>query len=160
MNTRTRKMIGHGAIVSFFGLFAGIGLIAALVGGLELLPGMMIEMELPADSRAWARAHSGGIMNGLLVFAGAFVIHAMSLPESTAARLYWMFVGTGYANTIFYWASLFAPSRSLTFSDNRLGESNLAGLIGLVPALIFAFITMIAMVIIARAAFAATAEEA
>jgi hypothetical protein len=92
-------------------------------------------------------------MNGLLVIAGALVIHAMDLPQKTASRLFWMLVGTGYANTAFYWGALFAPSRAVSFGDNRLGETNLAGMLGFAPALVFAFITMIAMVILIRHGF-------
>jgi hypothetical protein len=64
--------------------------------------GAILEFEIFGDPRAWARTHAGGPMNGLLVFAGAFIIRAMSLAEPTAGRLYWMLVGTGYANTLFY----------------------------------------------------------
>jgi hypothetical protein len=42
----------------------------------------------------------------------------------------------------------------VTFGDNRLGHSNLAGVLGFAPALVFAFITMIAMVILIRHGFA------
>jgi hypothetical protein len=97
-------------------------------------------------------------MNGLLVLVGAILIFAMQIPARLAGQLYWMLVGTGYANTLFYWGALFAPSRALTFGDNRFGESNLAGVIGLLPAFIFAFITTIAMVMLARHAFRGTPE--
>ena len=105
----------------------------SLIGGFEVFPGTIIEFEFPGDPRAWARTHAGGIINGLLVIAGALVIHAMGLPQKTASRLYWMLVGTGYANTVFYWGALFAPSRAVSFGDNRLGETNLAGILGFGP---------------------------
>ncbi len=153
MGIRERKMLGHGAVVMIFGLAAGFGLVMSLIGGFEVFPGFIVEFELPSDSRAWARAHSGGIMNGLLVIVGGLVIYALRVPKRAAGHLRWMLVGTGYANTLFYWGALFAPSRALTFGDNRLGETNLAGVIGLLPAFIFAFIVLIAMVIIAKHAF-------
>ncbi len=153
MDQRQRRMVGHGAIVTIFGLLAGFGLVMSLIGGFEILPGVLLEFEVPGDPRAWARTHAGGLMNGLLVFAGALLLWALELPDRTAKHLYWMLVGTGYANTIFYWGGMFAPSRALTFGDNRLGESNIAGVIGLAPALIFAFITTIAMIMIAMHAF-------
>lgn len=159
MDQRQRKMVGHGAIMMVFGLLAGFGLVMSLIGGFEIFPGYIVEFELPADSRAWARAHTGGLMNGLLVFVGAILIFAMQIPARLARQLYWMLVGTGYANTLFYWGALFAPSRALTFGDNRLGESNLAGIIGLLPALIFAFITIIAMVMLARHAFRGASSQ-
>lgn len=153
MKSQQRRMIAHGAIVILIALASGFGLVMSLIGGFEIFPGIILSFEIPGDARAWARAHAGGILNGLLVMAGAFATHAMALPQATASRLYWMLVGTGYANTVFYWGALFAPSRALTFGDNRLGETNLAGILGFGPALVFAIVTMIAMVILIRHGF-------
>jgi hypothetical protein len=153
MKTQQRRMVAHGAIVILIALAAGFGLVISLIGGFEVFPGTIIEFGFPGDPGAWARTHAGGIMNGLLVITGALVIHAMDLPQKTASRLYWMLVGTGYANTAFYWGALFAPSHAVSFGSNRLGETNLAGMLGFAPALVFAFITMIAMVILIRHGF-------
>ncbi|WP_029890986.1 styrene-oxide isomerase StyC [Polycyclovorans algicola] len=153
MQTQQKKMIGHGAIVIFIGLAAGFGLVMSLIGGFELFPGYILEFEVIGDTRAWARAHAGGIMNGLFVISVALLTHAMSLSSKAATQLYWMLVGTGYANTLFYWGALFAPSRALTFGDNRLGETNIAGILGFGPALVFAVVAMIAMAIVVREAF-------
>lgn len=155
MNQRSRRMIGHGAIVMVFGLLAGFGLVMSLIGGFEVYPGRILSFEMPGDGSAWARTHVGGLMNGLMVMVGALVIHAMQIQERSARSLYWMLVGAGYANTIFYWAGMLAPSRALTFGANRLGESNLAGVLGLLPALLFAFVTLAAMLIFVRHAFQA-----
>lgn len=160
MDSRTRKMVGHGAIVTALGLLAGFGLLMSLIGGFEVLPGTIVAFELPADPRAWARTHAGGIMNGLLIVAGALVIHAMAVPAAVARHLSWMLVGTGYANTLFYWGGMLSPSRALTIGDNRLGESNLAGVLGLLPAFVFAFVTLAAMAILAREAFREPAPDA
>jgi len=154
MKNQQRRMIAHGAIVTLIALAAGFGLVISLIGGFEVFPGTIIAFDFPGDPSKWARTHAGGILNGILVMTGALVIHAMDLPEKTASRLAWMLVGTGYANTLFYWGALFAPSRAVTFGDNRLGHSNLAGVLGFAPALVFAFITMIAMVILIRHGFA------
>jgi hypothetical protein len=153
MKTQQRRMVAHGAIVILIALFAGFGLVISLIGGFEVFPGTIIEFGFPGDPGAWARTHAGGIMNGLLVITGALVIHAMDLPEKTASRLFWMLVGTGYANTAFYWGALFAPSHAVSFGSNRLGQTNLAGILGFAPALVFAFITMIAMVTLIRHGF-------
>jgi hypothetical protein len=153
MKTQQRRMVAHGAIVILIALAAGFGLVISLIGGFEVFPGTIIEFGFPGDPGAWARTHAGGIMNGLLVISGALVTHAMDLPQKTASRLYWMLVGTGYANTAFYWGALFAPSHAVTFGSNRLGDTNLAGILGFAPALVFAFITMIAMVMLIRQGF-------
>ena len=153
MNERERRMIGHGAIVMLLGLVSGIGLTASLIGGWEVFPGFIVDFAIPGDTRTWARAHSGGIMNGLLVIASALVIHSMQIADRPARQLSWMLVGTGYANTVFYWGALFSSNRAITFGDNRLGAANVASVIGFLPAFVFAFVTMIAMIVLARTAF-------
>jgi tetrahydromethanopterin S-methyltransferase subunit F len=153
MKTQQRRMVAHGAIIILIALASGFGLVMSLIGGFEIFPGTILPFQIPGDPGAWARTHVGGILNGLLVIAGALVAHAMALPQLIASRLYWMLVGTGYANTIFYWGALFAPNRALTFGDNRLGETNLAGIIGFGPALVFAIVTMVAMVMLIRHGF-------
>ena len=153
MKTQQRKMVAHGAVIILIALASGFGLVMSLIGGFEVFPGTILSFDIPGDPSAWARTHVGGILNGLLVMVGALLIHTMGLPERLASRLYWMLVGTGYANTVFYWGALFAPSRALTFGDNRLGETNIAGIIGFGPALVFAVITMIAMLMLIRHGF-------
>lgn len=153
MDYRTRKMVGHGAIIIFIALVAGFGLLTSLIGGFELFPGFILGFEVPGDTAAWARTHAGGLLNGILVTLFALFIHVARLPARQAGQLFWMLVGTGYANTAFYWGGLFSPSRALTFGDNRLGESNIAGILGFLPALVFAAVLMVAMVIVIRWAF-------
>ena len=158
MDRRQKKMVGHGAIIMLFGLIAGFGLLMDLIGGFEIIPGVILEFDLPADSSAWARTHVGGLMNGLLVMVFALLMYAMHLPENMSRHFYWMLVGTGYANTIFYWGGMFSPSRALTLGDNRLGESNLAGVIGLLPAFIFAFVLMVAVIMLALHVFRGSSD--
>lgn len=153
MNERQRRMVGHGAILMVFGLIAGFGLVMSLVGGFEIFPGTMLEFSLPSDSGGWARTHAGGILNGIMLFTVALVLWGMRLPEQSEGRIFWMVVGAGYANTLFYWGGMLADNRALTFGDNRFGETSLMGVIGLLPALVFAFVTIIAMLIIAKHAF-------
>lgn len=154
MNDLQRRMVGHGAVIMLIGLLAGFALLMSLIGGFELYPGRLLAFELPGDGRAWARAHTGGLMNGMMVMIVALLLWAMELPERTARQLYWMLVGAGYSNTVFYWAGPLAPGRALTFGDNRLGESSVAGVIGLLPAYVFAFVLLFAMFILARQCFA------
>lgn len=155
MEALTRRMIGHGAVVMLFALAAGFGLAMSLIGGFEVLPGWIIGFTLPGDAEAWARTHVGGLLNGLLVMVGALVIAHLRPPARTARHLGWMLVGTGYGNTVFYWFGMIAANRALTFGDNRFGPSDWAGVLGLIPALIFAFVSMVAMVMIIRHAWSA-----
>ena len=159
MKTQQRRMIGHGAIVMLIALFAGFGLVISLVGGLEVFPGTILSFTFPGETSAWARTHVGGLLNGMLVIVGALVIHAMDLPDKPASRLRWMLIGTGYANTAFYWGGMFAPSHAVTAGDNRLGDTNLAGVLGFLPAVVFMFLTIAAMVILVRQGFSKDAKR-
>jgi hypothetical protein len=154
MNKKQLQLIGHAAIIMLISLLAGFGLVMELIGGFEVFPTHIIPFDLPGDSGAWVRAHSGGLMNALLIFVVAILIHLMKMPTKPAGQLHWMLIGTGYANTIFYWGGLFAGShRALSFGDNRLGETSIAGIIGILPAFIFAFVMLYASIIIAKEAF-------
>lgn len=153
MQVQQKRMVGHGAIVMFIGMLAGFGLLVSLIGGMELIPGSIIEFGIPGAADAWVRAHIGGMMNGLFIMLVAVLVAVMALPEKLGRQLFWMLVGTGYANTVFYWAALMAPNRALTFADNRFGESNLWSIIGLVPALVFAIVSMVAVALLIRGIF-------
>ena len=146
-------MIGHSAIVIFIALLAGWGLAMSLIGGFEIFPGNILSFEIPGDSSAWARAHTGGLLNGLLVLAIAWVLSTLDLNERKSFHIWWMIIGTAYANTVFYWAGILAPNRAITAGSNRLGDASLAGVIGFLPAAVFALVLMVAMVMIARSAF-------
>lgn len=153
MNASNRKMIGNGAVITFIGLLAGFGLVMSMIGGFEVFPGSILHFSMPGDPSTWARTHVGGIMNGLMVILFAVFIHSADLPQRMAWHLRWMVTGAGYANTVFYWAALFAPNHAVTFGSSRLGHWNLAGVIGFAPALIFAIVLLIAMIMIMRWAF-------
>ena len=152
--TLQKRMIGQGAAVMLVGMSAGIGLLIALLGGLEIIPGSIIQFGIPGSADAWVRAHIGGMMNGMLIFIVAILLSPLGFAEAAAGRMYWMLVGTGWANTLFYWAALFAPNRALSVADNRFGESNIASIIGLVPALLFAIISIVAIFLLMKQAFA------
>jgi hypothetical protein len=154
MQAQQKRMVGHGAIVMLVGMFAGFGLLISLIGGLELIPGSIIEFAIPGDPGAWVRAHIGGMLNGLFIMLVAVLVAVMALPDALGRQLFWMLVGTSYANTVFYWAALLAPNRALTVADNRFGESNLWSIIGLVPALVFAIVSIIAVILLIRGIFA------
>ena len=160
MQQKSLRMIGHGAIVLFIGLIAGFGLTIELVGGLEIIPTHIIDMDLPSDSSAWARAHVGGITNALLIFVFAILIHVVKVSERVTNQLFWMLIGTGYANTIFYYGGIFAGAhRAVSLGDNQMGASNIAGIIGFLPAFIFAFVLLVATVILMREAFRLSKES-
>lgn len=148
-----KRMVGHGAAVLLVGMIAGTGLLISLLGGLELIPGTITQFSIPGNSGAWVRAHIGGMMNGFLIMLVAILLVPLGFAEGVARRMYWMIVGTGWANTLFYWAALFAPNRALSIASNQWGPSNLASVIGLVPALVFVVVAIIAVFTLMRQAF-------
>ena len=151
--TVQKRMIGHGALILMIGMLAGTGLLISLLGGLELIPGQIMSFSIPGDSGAWVRAHIGGMLNGMLVMLVASLLTGLGFGEAACKRMFWMLAGTGWANTLFYWAALFAPNRALSIADNKWGHSNLASIIGLVPALVFVVVALIAVGILAKQAF-------
>ena len=153
-----KKMIGQGAAILLVGMIAGVGLLISLLGGIELIPGSIIEFKFFGASDAWVRTHIGGMLNGMLIILVAIVMSGVGIVGQAANRMFWMLVGTGWANTVFYWAALFAPNRALSFADNRWGESNIAAIIGLIPALIFVIISIIAVFTLMKRAFQSSAQ--
>ena len=153
-----KRMIGHGAAVTFIGMLAGLGLLMSLLGGIELIPGTITEFSLPGPTDAWVRAHVGGILNGILTLGAAVVMSGIGVVDAAARKVYWMLVGAAWAFTVFYWAALFAPNRALSIGDNRWGESNVAAVIGFVPALAFTVFDLIGVYIVMMAAFRSARE--
>lgn len=150
-----RVMIAHGMLILLIGLFAGIGLLISRVGGLEVWPGRIVGIHVPGSPDAWVRLHLGQFLNAFLITLVALVLPLLEFSRQGEKRICWMLVGTGWANTIFYVAALFAPNRALTIGDNRLGHGNLASVIGLLPALVFAFVSIVAVAALARQALRA-----
>lgn len=149
LNALQKKMIGHAFLVLFVGMCAGLGLTASLLGGFEFIPGQITEMIVPGNTAAWARAHAGGILNALMVVGVALVLPGLGFSDKGASRIGWILIGMGWANTVFYWAALFAPNRAISLASNHWGPANLASVIGLVPALVFAYLSLIAVAVIA-----------
>ncbi|PWR20977.1 hypothetical protein DKG75_13385 [Zavarzinia compransoris] len=147
-------MIGHGALVMLVAFAAGVGLLASLLGGLELVPGEIIGFDLFGPTDAWVRAHLGGILNAIMVIVVALALPAVGFGEAGARRIGFAIVATAWANTLFYWAALLSPNRALSFGDNRFGESNWIAVAGLAPALLFTVVVIVTFIAIARRAFA------
>lgn len=148
-----RGMIGHAMLILLVGLLAGVGLLVSLLGGLEIWPGVLIKVELPGQSSGWVRLHLGQMLNAFLIVLIALVTPILGFSVAKARQIAWLSVGVGWANTLFYLAALFAPNRALTFGDNRFGAANLASIVGLVPALVFALISILIIAALAQQAF-------
>jgi hypothetical protein len=152
LNELQRRMVGHGALMLLMAMVAGVGLLVSVLGGFEVWPGHILPIDLPSNPSGWVRTHVGGILNALLVMVVALLVPGLGFAEDKARRLALLVLGTGWANTLFYWAAMLAPNRALSFGDNRLGAASWAGVVGLLPALLFVLLSMFAVGAIARQA--------
>ncbi|WP_439105876.1 isomerase [Congregibacter sp.] len=140
MDRYQQLMIGNGFLVIVMSMFAGFMLGFGLIGGLELYPGKIVAMPYYGTAEGWARAHSGGLTNGLLVLAVAWALPMIPLSEKMRKITAWGFIYIAWANTVFYWAGNASGSRALSFGDNPLGASNLLGAVGFGMAFVGAFL--------------------
>ncbi|ELB93553.1 hypothetical protein R1X32_00360 (plasmid) [Rhodococcus opacus] len=159
MKTLERKMYGHGVLMIFSTLVFGLFLWMNLVGGFEIVPGYIIHFNIPGSPEGWAKAHMGPALNGMMVIAVAVVLPRLAFPLKTAKRLGYIVVLDGWSNVCFYFFGNFAPSRGLSFGSNRLGETNIFGIIALAPAYIFGVLALGALAIIGWKALRQNAAE-
>lgn len=138
---RIQKLITANALlVILAAMFAGFMLGFSLTGGLEVYPGKIIEIPWYGTTEGWARAHTGGVLNGLLMIGVALSLPLVPLSAGMQRVTAYGFIFVGWANTAFYWFGNAAGSRALSFGDNPLGASNLLGVIGYGAALVGAIL--------------------
>ena len=153
-------MIGNGAIVLFVGLMAGFGFTFHLLGELSLwpVPGSM-PIELPGDTRAWRAAHTGNIMNALMVIGVALTLPYLSLSRRSEGFVAWGLILVVWGNLGFYvLAALGASGRGLSFGANRFGGGDLMSVAAFLVAYPGAFIAPVVALVVARAAFRAAGK--
>jgi len=153
MEQLQRTMLGHGMLVILASMFAGFMLMFGLLGGLEVWPGHIVEISVYGTTEGWVRAHSGGAMNGLLVMAIAFALPKLNLTAGMQKFVAYGFIYVAWSFTIFYWFGNAAGNRALTFGDNRLGESDVFGIIGFLPALPSVVLVVALLIITVRGVF-------
>lgn len=142
METYQKKLLGHAMWVLFIALFSGFMLAISLIGGLELVPGVFINLPMFGTTEGWVRTHAGGISNCLLMVAMAFALPHCGLEIDKAKLFAKGIIFAGWSNTIFYWTGNASGSRALSFSDNALGQSNSLGILGYTLAVVAALITL------------------
>ncbi|EAQ96818.1 hypothetical protein [Congregibacter litoralis] len=156
MERLQKLMIGNAFLVIVMSMFAGFMLGFGLIGGLELYPGKIVAMPYYGTAEGWARAHSGGLSNGLLVLAVAWALPKIPLSNRMRNITAWGFIYIAWANTVFYWAGNAAGSRALSFGDNPLGASNLFGVLGFglafAGALLIVYLLLVAAISTFRSA--------
>jgi hypothetical protein len=130
MERYQKLMIGNAFLVIAMSMLAGFMLGFGLIGGLEIYPGTIVEMPYYGTAEGWARAHSGGLTNGLLIIGVALALPFIPLSEGMHKITVYGFIYIGWANTAFYWFGNASESRALSFGDNPLGATNLLGAVG------------------------------
>jgi hypothetical protein len=146
--SQRRMMMGNGALMIFSALVGGLGLWMFLLGGFELIPGYVLEFQLPGTADGWRRAHTGPVMNGLMVIAIAFGLPLINITEQTAKILGWIIMLDGWSNVGFYFFGNFATNRGLAFGASRLGPSDIFSFLALAPAYLFGVLAMGALLVI------------
>jgi hypothetical protein len=140
MERYQKLMIGNAFLVIVMSMLAGFMLIFGLIGGLEIYPGKIIEIPYYGTTDGWARAHAGGVTNGLLIIGVALTLPMIPLGEGMRKLTVYGFIYIGWANTVFYWFGNAAANRAMSFGDNPLGATNLLGAIGFGLAIAAAFL--------------------
>lgn len=152
------RMAGHGILMIFSTLLFGVFLWMHLVGGFEIIPGYILEFNVPGTPEGWARAHSGPALNGMMVIAVAFVLPYLKFAEKKAKVLGYIIVLDGWANVGFYFFGNFSGNRGLSFGDSRVGDGDIFSALALGPAYLFGVLALGALFVIGMQAFKVARE--
>lgn len=142
----TSLMIANGIWVLFFGLLAGLMLVFSMLEAVTLWPLPSWEVVVPGSTRGWAAAHSGGIMNGILVAGSSWLLIQSGAKGARAKWAAWGLIITGWANTVFYWAGNFSSNRGISVADTPFGEGEIFGAIAYLvggTGMVFTFVAVL-----------------
>lgn len=141
----------NGIVVMIIGLLGGFAWTFALLGEVAISPiPIALADSFPGEPSNWRAVHIGCLMNGMMAVALAAIMPRFNLSERDKKRIAWSVIFAIWANTVFYFANLVAPNRSLSIGGNALGEASLAGAIGYVTAIIGAVILIYALIVLVR----------
>lgn len=138
-------MIANGMCVVFMGLLAGLMLLFSMLEAVTLWPLPAWEVEVPGSTRGWVGAHSGGIMNGILVAGSSWLLIQSNVKGARAKWVAWGLIITGWANTVFYWAGNLSSNRGISVGDTPFGEGDIFGAIAYLTGgtgMIFTFVAV------------------
>ncbi|MFP6599963.1 MAG: hypothetical protein VB852_05975 [Deltaproteobacteria bacterium] len=99
------KMICHGSVVIILALIAGFPYALAILGGSA------------GGSRAWAAAHTGGIMNGLLVLVAAGAARRSALNKTRQKVMAYCLIATAWGNLLGYSVGAITGTRGLEIAS-------------------------------------------
>lgn len=150
-------LIAHGALIFFLGLMSGYFLAFRLLEEIRLWPiPWHFSVTLPSDERAWRAAHTGNILNALMLIGAALCLPRVRLSQRAEAWVTWGLIVSGWGNFGFYMgAALGATGRGLSVGPNRFGGGDLLSNLTFLVAFPGAILAPLAMFLIARGAFAA-----
>ncbi len=138
-------LIANGALVLLAGFIAGLPYAAVVTASLAPDAPTGIAEHI----RAWHMAHLEGVLNGMLMLAGAAVAGALTLSRKTARVIFWGLVVAGWTNVV-------ASSISASTGGRGTGVTGfdwntldfllfMAGIVGAVAAMIALVIGGLAM---------------
>ena len=153
MDNLQRIMLLNGLLVILVASLSGFMLLFQLVGGVEVWPGHIIGIPVYGTSEGWVRAHTGGLLNGVLVMLVGLSLPHLRLTETKNKIMVYGFCYCAWSFTVFYWIGNAVGNRALTFGDNPLGENSLLSIIGFLPGAPSVFIVVILLAIAANALF-------
>jgi len=147
------SIIGHGALMLFVGLVAGIMLTFAMLQGIKIWPILDIPMDIPGSIGGWKAAHVGGLMNGIMLIVVALALSKVALSAASSRFMFYALVLTGWGNTIFYWFGNFSMNKGLSVGATPYGEGDIYGAIAFISAGSVMILTIIASLMLVRAGF-------
>ncbi|WP_299850849.1 hypothetical protein [uncultured Roseovarius sp.] len=141
------RLIKHGILVMIIGLLSGFGLTFSILGQVSLSPiPFVIDVQMPSSTEAWARIHTGCLMNGLMLLAFAALLPRFAMSEHSIGKITKMFVFVAWANVLFYVFGALSPNRGLALSETPAGPANWASYIAYIPAVFAALLLLLVLV--------------
>ena len=143
----TNRLIKHGILVMIIGLFAGFGLTFSILGQISLSPiPLVIDYQMPGTTSAWARMHTGCLLNGIMLLVFAALRPRFALSSHQEASISKGFVFIAWANVLFYVFGALSPNRGLALSETPAGAANWASYVAYIPAVIAAVLLLLILV--------------
>lgn len=140
-------LLKHGMLVMIVGLVGGFGLAFSILGQISLSPiPLVIPYELPGTTQAWARIHTGCLMNGLMLILFALALPKFPLGAHTVQRISLGFILIAWSNVLFYIFGALSPNRGLALSETPAGGANWASFLAYIPAVIAAVLLILILI--------------
>lgn len=117
MKNSQRLLVGHGALLVFFGGAIGFGFLFFLLGEIRLwpIPGS-IAYQMPGSLKAWRMAHLEGVINGFALWITASLFPLLPFTARALRRIAFGLITVGWTFTVAsLFDAVFPQSRGLAF---------------------------------------------